>query len=60
LHADTVESRGTHDVATGSSAPSASPPRSREAGIGAEVHRLRKLLDLTVTEMAPILAAARS
>jgi transcriptional regulator with XRE-family HTH domain len=38
------------DLRTGSSAPSG-PPRSLEANIGAEVRRLRKLLDLTVAEL---------
>jgi transcriptional regulator with XRE-family HTH domain len=37
---------------TGSLAPSELPPRSLEAGIGAEVRRLRKSLDLTMAELA--------
>jgi DNA-binding XRE family transcriptional regulator len=41
-----------HDLTTGSLAPSELPARSLEAGIGAEVHRLRKSLDLTMTELA--------
>src|SRR5258708_8873833 len=39
------------DLFTGSSAPAELPPRSLELGIGAEVRRLRKALDLTVTEL---------
>jgi transcriptional regulator with XRE-family HTH domain len=41
-----------HELKTGSLAPSELPARSLEAGIGAEVHRLRKSLDLTMTELA--------
>lgn len=41
-----------HALKTGSLAPSELPGRSLEAGIGAEVRRLRKSLDLTVTELA--------
>jgi transcriptional regulator with XRE-family HTH domain len=41
---------GDDDLRTGSSAPSG-PPRSLEAGIGTEVRRLRKSLDLTVAEL---------
>ncbi len=41
-----------HDLKTGSFAPSELPAHSLEAGIGAEVHRLRKSLDLTMTELA--------
>jgi transcriptional regulator with XRE-family HTH domain len=41
-----------HELKTGSLAPSEVPARSLEAGIGAEVHRLRKSLDLTITELA--------
>lgn len=41
-----------HALTTGSLAPSETPARSLEAGIGAEVHRLRKSLDLTMTELA--------
>ncbi len=41
-----------HDLRTGSLAPSELPARSLEAGIGAEVHRLRKSLDLTMSELA--------
>ena len=37
---------------TGSLAPSELPPRSLEAGIGTEVRRLRKSLDLTMAELA--------
>jgi transcriptional regulator with XRE-family HTH domain len=44
------------DLRTGSSAPAELPPRSLEIGIGAEVRRLRKSLDLTVAELG---AAAR-
>jgi transcriptional regulator with XRE-family HTH domain len=39
------------DLRTGSSAPSALEHRSLEAGIGTEVRRLRKSLDLTVAEL---------
>jgi transcriptional regulator with XRE-family HTH domain len=39
------------DLRTGSSAPSEDFPRSLEVGIGAEVRRLRKSLDLTVAEL---------
>jgi len=39
------------DLRTGSSAPSELPPRPLEAGIGIEVRRLRKSLDLTVAEL---------
>lgn len=39
------------DLHTGSSAPLESATRSLEAGIGGEVRRLRKSLDLTVTEL---------
>src|SRR5262245_59600371 len=39
------------DLRTGSSAPSELTPRSLEAGIGTEVRRLRKSLDLTVAEL---------
>ena len=39
------------DLRTGSSAPSEVTPRSLEAGIGTEVRRLRKSLDLTVAEL---------
>src|SRR5438105_13364174 len=39
------------DLRTGSLAPS-EPARSLEAGIGAEVRRLRKSLDLTLAELA--------
>jgi transcriptional regulator with XRE-family HTH domain len=41
-----------HDLRTVSQAPSDLPANSLEAGIGAEVHRLRKSLDLTMTELA--------
>src|SRR5262249_12172052 len=40
------------ELRTGSLAPSELPPRSLEAGIGAEVRRLRKSLDLTMAELA--------
>jgi transcriptional regulator with XRE-family HTH domain len=40
-----------NDLRTGSSAPSELPPRSLEAGIGAEVRKLRKSLDITVAEL---------
>src|ERR1700682_4257874 len=36
---------------TGSSAPPELPPRSLEAGIGTEIQRLRKSLDLTVAQL---------
>jgi transcriptional regulator with XRE-family HTH domain len=39
------------DLRTGSSAPSELTPRTLEAGIGTEVRRLRKSLDLTVAEL---------
>lgn len=39
------------DLRTGSSAPDELPPRSLEAGIGTEIRRLRKSLDLTVAEL---------
>jgi transcriptional regulator with XRE-family HTH domain len=39
------------DLRTGSSAPTEEFPKSLEAGIGAEVRRLRKSLDLTVAEL---------
>src|SRR5438876_6636561 len=41
-----------NELRTGSLAPSELPPRSLEAGIGAEVRRLRKSLDLTMAELA--------
>jgi transcriptional regulator with XRE-family HTH domain len=40
-----------NDLHTGSSAPLESATRSLEAGIGGEVRRLRKSLDLTVAEL---------
>src|SRR6516164_959509 len=40
------------ELRTGSLAPSELPPRSLEAGIGTEVRRLRKSLDLTMAELA--------
>jgi transcriptional regulator with XRE-family HTH domain len=43
------DSRG--DLRTGSSAPVDPLPRSLEAGIGTEVRRLRKSLDITVAEL---------
>jgi transcriptional regulator with XRE-family HTH domain len=39
------------DLRTGSSAPDELPPRTLEAGIGTEIRRLRKSLDLTVAEL---------
>src|SRR5437899_6430292 len=39
------------DLRTGSRAPHAAVPATLEAGIGAEVRRLRKSLDLTVVEL---------
>jgi|SRR6266566_1851653 len=39
------------DLRTGSRAPHAAVPATLEAGIGAEVRRLRKSLDLTVAEL---------
>jgi transcriptional regulator with XRE-family HTH domain len=39
------------DLRTGSSAPNDLAPQTLEAGIGAEVRRLRKALDLTVAEL---------
>ena len=39
------------DLRTGSLAPTEDFPRSLEVGIGAEVRRLRKSLDLTVSEL---------
>src|SRR5206468_12168988 len=41
-----------NELRTGSLAPSELPPRSLEAGIGSEVRRLRKSLDLTMAELA--------
>ena len=41
-----------HDLKTVSLAPSELPAHGLEAAIGAEVHRLRKSLDLTMTELA--------
>ncbi len=45
------KSTGATEIKTGSSAPTASK-RSLEAGIGAEVRRLRKSLDLTINELS--------
>ena len=42
---------GDSDLRTGSLAPTEEFPRSLEVGIGAEVRRLRKSLDLTVAEL---------
>jgi DNA-binding XRE family transcriptional regulator len=42
---------GDDALHTGSLAPAESPPRSLEAGIGTEVRKLRKSLDLTVAEL---------
>ena len=39
------------ELRTGSSAPHEPPARTLEAGIGAEIRRLRKSLDLTVAEL---------
>jgi transcriptional regulator with XRE-family HTH domain len=41
-----------NELKTGSAAPSEPKARSLEAGVGAEVRRLRKTLDLTMTELA--------
>src|SRR5437899_3502186 len=41
------------ELRTGSLAPSEIRPRSLEAGIGTEVRRLRKSLDLTMADLAP-------
>src|SRR5256886_15526194 len=41
-----------NELRTGSLAPSELPPRGLEAGIGSEVRRLRKSLDLTMAELA--------
>jgi transcriptional regulator with XRE-family HTH domain len=43
--------RGDADLRTGSLAPHVVMPATLEAGIGAEVRRLRKSLDLTVAEL---------
>jgi DNA-binding XRE family transcriptional regulator len=43
--------RPTSDLRTGSLAPAELPTRTLEAGIGTEVRRLRKSLDLTVAEL---------
>src|SRR5215216_5148725 len=43
--------RADNDLRTGSSAPAELPRRTLEEGIGAEVRRLRKSLDLTVSEL---------
>src|SRR5258708_31046666 len=39
------------ELRTGSSAPAEPSPRALEVGIGAQVRRLRKALDLTVAEL---------
>jgi transcriptional regulator with XRE-family HTH domain len=44
-------SGGASDLRTGSLAPAELPARTLEAGIGVEVRRLRKALDLTVAEL---------
>jgi transcriptional regulator with XRE-family HTH domain len=44
-------SGGDNALKTGSSAPDELPPRTLEAGIGTEIRRLRKTLDLTVAEL---------
>jgi transcriptional regulator with XRE-family HTH domain len=46
-----VETELDGDLLTGSSAPAEMPARRLEAGIGVEVRRLRKSLDLTVAEL---------
>jgi transcriptional regulator with XRE-family HTH domain len=46
-----VEPEPDGDLLTGSSAPAEMPARRLEAGIGVEVRRLRKSLDLTVAEL---------
>src|SRR6266481_6396849 len=46
-----VEPEPDVDLLTGSSAPAEMPSRRLEAGIGIEVRRLRKSLDLTVVEL---------
>jgi transcriptional regulator with XRE-family HTH domain len=46
-----AETETDGDLLTGSSAPPAIPARALEAGIGVEVRRLRKSLDLTVAEL---------
>ncbi|MGH7784527.1 MAG: helix-turn-helix domain-containing protein, partial [Candidatus Binatia bacterium] len=45
------DENGEVELRTGSSAPTEEFPKSLEAGIGAEVRRLRKSLDLTVAEL---------
>ena len=45
------ESQGEPELQTGSTAPSALTARTLEAGIGVEVRRLRKSMDLTVAEL---------
>jgi transcriptional regulator with XRE-family HTH domain len=45
------QNNGDADLRTGSLAPIEEFPRSLEVGIGAEVRRLRKSLDLTVSEL---------
>jgi len=50
-HKSERDTRASSDFRTGSSAP-ALPVRNIEASIGAEVRRLRKSLDLTVTELS--------
>jgi transcriptional regulator with XRE-family HTH domain len=47
-----TRAKAHNDFRTGSSAPVEIPQRSLEAGIGAEVHRLRKSLDITMSELA--------
>ena len=47
-----TRAKAHNDLKTGSSAPVELPHRSLEAGIGAEVHRLRKSLDITMSELA--------
>jgi transcriptional regulator with XRE-family HTH domain len=46
-----TESQSETDLRTGSSAPSELMPRTLEMEIGAEIRRLRKSLDLTVSEL---------
>ena len=47
-----TRAKAHNDLKTGSSAPVELPQRSLEAGIGTEVHRLRKSLDITMSELA--------
>src|SRR5688572_17710737 len=49
--AHNVKRRSEADLRTGSSAPTHLSARTLEVGIGTEVRRLRKGLDLTVSEL---------